>query len=305
MQVPHVVVVMSTFNGAKYLERQLDSIFAQTGVDVDCFVRDDGSSDDTVALLRRYAEHQPRLAFIAGQNVGWKRSFLTALSQAPVADFYAFSDQDDIWKPEKIRVTIETIPENQRSGLSFAHCNKLKVDDDLKEWPRQQHKIPSPSSLQWATLNGYAQGCALVMTKQLRDLVVRSMPLDENWGHDYWVGLLGYLFGHVYYTPEPLLYHVIHGGHGGNVSDTGNLFTNQMQKLKRMFDKGHFPNPAAYLLRNYSDMLNDDQRAFYERIAGYRRSLAARRWLAFRSGLYPQSRIERAAFRVFVMLGLY
>lgn len=305
MSAPHVTVVMSTYNGAHYLTQQLDSIFAQQSVNVECLVRDDGSTDNTVEVLNCYAAHEPRLSVIRGTNIGWRRSFLVALSQASEADFYAFSDQDDIWKPEKLAASIDMIPEGQRGDICLVHCNKVKVDDDFHELPRQQHKIPRPSSVGWAVLNGYAQGCASVMTRRMRDVVIRDMPLDRNWGHDYWVGLIGYLFGNVYYNSEPLFYHVIHGGNGGNVSDTGNLFTNQFRKLKRIFDKGHFPNPADILLNHYSDLMSEDQKTFFTRIARYRKSQSLKRWLIHDSGIYPQSRMERLMFRLFVMFGQY
>jgi len=96
---------MSTYNGEKYLEEQINRILAKTDVDFRLLVRDDNSSDGTVAILRRYENH-PRFQWYGGENLGCAKSFMDLLYSAPDADFYAFSDQDDIWYPNKISSAI-------------------------------------------------------------------------------------------------------------------------------------------------------------------------------------------------------
>ena len=80
-----VIVVMSAYNGSKYIEAQLDSIFRQKGVDVTCYVRDDGSKDETLEVLCKYQKSlvEGKLIISEGENVGWERSFLLALKVAP------------------------------------------------------------------------------------------------------------------------------------------------------------------------------------------------------------------------------
>lgn len=92
-----VQVLLSSFNGERYIQKQLDTIFAQRGVEVSCIVRDDGSSDRTVQIIKNYQKKQLALQLIEGENLGWRRSFMELLRLAEKADYYAFADQDDEW----------------------------------------------------------------------------------------------------------------------------------------------------------------------------------------------------------------
>ena len=100
-----IIVVISTYNGAKHIERQLNSIFEQTGVDVQVLVRDDCSRDNTVEVVQKYAQTHPqnKIEIIKGNNVGFAKSFWLGLSMCGNADYYAFADQDDVWKKDKVQ----------------------------------------------------------------------------------------------------------------------------------------------------------------------------------------------------------
>ena len=97
-----VVVVMSAYNGAQFIEKQIRSIFAQKDVDVNCLIRDDGSKDDTLDKLEELKNDFKKIDIIRGENVGWEKSFLLALKAADDAEYYAFSDQVDIWFEKKL-----------------------------------------------------------------------------------------------------------------------------------------------------------------------------------------------------------
>ena len=97
-----VQVLMSTYNGERYIRRQIDSIMAQTGVEVYLLIRDDGSEDSTVSIIQEYVEQYPdRIQIVIGKNIGWKKSFIQLLRMAGNFDYYAFADQDDYWFPDK------------------------------------------------------------------------------------------------------------------------------------------------------------------------------------------------------------
>lgn len=87
-----VTVIMSSYNGSSFIERQIKSIYNQKDVSINCFIRDDGSSDNTLQILTELQKEYANLSFIVGDNVGWEKSFLIALSLAPQADYYAFAD---------------------------------------------------------------------------------------------------------------------------------------------------------------------------------------------------------------------
>ena len=109
-----ICVIMSTYNGEKYLAEQLDSILHQEGVDVTLFVRDDGSSDGTPDLLRETASADDRFVFGTeqGKHLGAAGNFISLVRQADT-DYCLFCDQDDIWEPEKISVLIQAMLEQE------------------------------------------------------------------------------------------------------------------------------------------------------------------------------------------------
>ena len=96
-----VAVLMSTYNGEKYIRDQIDSILSQIKVNVTLFIRDDGSTDSTVKIITQYTEKYSNIKFWVGENIGVGNSFMQLLySLTDEFDYYAFSDQDDIWLNE-------------------------------------------------------------------------------------------------------------------------------------------------------------------------------------------------------------
>lgn len=158
-----ITVVMSAYNGSKYIEAQLDSIFQQVGVKVQCYVRDDGSTDDTLQVLKKYASTSGELIICEGENIGWERSFLLALKDAPQADYYAFADQDDIWFEDKLISGIKMLEkEGSKNKPCMYHCNKISVTEDLKPLAHQVRRTPRPLNRQNALIQEYAQGCGII-----------------------------------------------------------------------------------------------------------------------------------------------
>lgn len=272
-----VTVVMSAYNGEKYIERQLDTIFAQDGVDVKCYVRDDGSKDNTVKILQEYkSKKQPaRLSFSAEPNVGWQKSFLLALKDAPSADYYAFSDQDDIWFPDKLTKCIEELKKHDNNKVLMVHHNRQRVDSCLNPLPDTSIRVPRPLNRQNATLMG-VQGCTAVFNEQAKKLFTKRLP-KVNIPHDQWICILSYYFGEIYWLPEPLMYHI---QYGSNTSSAGNAIGGQMARLKSFFAGGPiYENPADDVLIGYGDMIDD--KSFLIRLRDYKINIRYRLQLFF------------------------
>ena len=105
-------ILMSTYNGARFVEAQIDSILAQDFNDFRLLIRDDGSADGTPDIIERYSEIDPRVTVEKDEkgNIGPARSFLSLL-QCSTSDFFMFADQDDIWLPGKISSSLRKIQE--------------------------------------------------------------------------------------------------------------------------------------------------------------------------------------------------
>ena len=96
-----VNILLSTYNGEKFIKQQIESLLAQTYENIAIHVRDDGSTDGTIGLLNQYSGN-PKVHLYFGDNLGYRKSFAWLLSNCCDADFYAYCDQDDVWMPDKI-----------------------------------------------------------------------------------------------------------------------------------------------------------------------------------------------------------
>lgn len=212
-----VCVVMSTYNGEKYLKEQLDSIFCQKGVDVKVYVRDDNSQDHTIEILKAY--RNDKLLFEKGNNLGAKYSFLNALSNAPDADYYAFADQDDVWDADKLVSAVTMI---KKSEMDFPdkpvlYSGRTRLVD------QNMNPINSINSSEYKnkTINPFLRGqtlssagCTMVFNRNLKKLASSYLPTVFPM-HDAWMNLLCLATGGVVlYDPVP---HISYRQHGNNV----------------------------------------------------------------------------------------
>jgi rhamnosyltransferase len=149
MSEPTVAVLMSTYNGERFIRQQVESILAQEDVKIHLFVRDDGSTDGTLQELRSIQESNiSSIDLEVGVNQGYAKSFLNLLVDVPSDyDFFAFSDQDDVWLPDKIRVALER--QNNDSSRSWIYTSALEyVDEQLhfirtRNYPNKEVTLPS------------------------------------------------------------------------------------------------------------------------------------------------------------------
>jgi rhamnosyltransferase len=131
--LPKVAVLMATYNGEKYLRQQMDSILCQTDVDVSVFVRDDHSSDNTVAIIREYAQRTGKIFLLSlkPQQLRVTKNFYSIVKEIDLSsvDFMAYSDQDDIWLPGKMNAAVKALDKNGAGGYA---SNLLRGDSEGK-----------------------------------------------------------------------------------------------------------------------------------------------------------------------------
>ena len=296
------MVVMSTYNGGDRIVKQLDSIFSQQGVDVECFIRDDGSKDNnTCNVLKNYMRHEDRLKVEFAENVGWQRSFLLALSKTPKADYYAFSDQDDVWMNDKLSKSISELEKHDPEKALLFHCNRISCTPDLKALPVQASKVPCPLNKKNALTQEYAQGCSIVINDTARNLVCRHFP-PENVPHDFWTGLICYYFGEVYYSPEPLFYHI---NHGCNASTAGHIKESRQRRLKSFLRESSYPNVAKDLINGYNDLLSTDDCKFLHNVATNKGSFVKKLRLVFDPDFKRVNWQGTLLLKLSVLLGKY
>ncbi len=164
-----VLVMLSTYNGEKFVKEQIDSILSQKDVEVTLNIRDDGSTDNTRIELRRYKD-EANVNIEYGQNIGFRKSFWHLLYNAnDDFDFYAFADQDDIWNEDKILNGIKALEAVEKDICALYATGMDVVDENLcfikkQEFPKLKISFGSALSRQRLA------GCTMVFNRYLFNL---------------------------------------------------------------------------------------------------------------------------------------
>lgn len=256
-----ITVIMSTYNGEKYLPVQIDSILAQMDVEVILYVRDDGSCDGTHGILEKYAS-EGKLIWTQGKNVGPAESFINALFDAPKADFYAFADQDDYWYPDKLITGIRAI-QNQKKPALYSGLAGL-ADSELNEMPNRHYQ---PLCTLGGALVTSATGCTMVFNQEMMDIARIYRPDCKQISmHDAWLYRVAYAMNaYVVYDPVS---HMKYRQHGRNVSG-GSI--GLKEKLRRILHKEtHFRlHTSQELYRGYGDRMCSENRKLVQAMIKY------------------------------------
>ncbi|MGI6217151.1 MAG: glycosyltransferase [Coriobacteriales bacterium] len=294
---PSVVVVMSTYNGEKYLRRQLDSVLSQDAVDLDVVVRDDGSQDDTVTILKEY-EHSGAIRLIRGRNVGYVKSFFEALSATGNYDYYCFSDQDDIWMPDKVSSAVERL-EKLPPGPKL-YCSDLLFCDENCEHPHPSHLNKIGLGGQLMLYETICSGNTMVFNHETKDLALVG-GADDVFGHDWWFGLVTCALGKVVWDETP---HILYRRTGDNTSPTGkNAIELAVYRIRKLVGGGKLPKIRAQIRRFYElygRMIDDEDLLRKVRNA----SEGNRFQKAFAGGRYRQKLVDEILLRLVLLLGL-
>ncbi len=218
-EMEKVVVLMSTYNGEKYLRNQIDSLIDQEGVEVEILVRDDGSSDDTIKILEEYKKNRyVKLEYYLGKNMGPARSFLDLMKHAQEADYYALCDQDDTWLSDKLKIAVDSI----KRIYSKAFLHEIPVlyygmprfadnDGNLLKGPKgiYEKSLDFPSCL----IKSNSTGCTMVFNRKLLEIINSKTPgsitMHDEWLHKVCLAL----GGQIVYDEDV---HILYRQHGGN-----------------------------------------------------------------------------------------
>ncbi len=203
---------MCTYNGEKHIQEQLDSIANNSMNDWRLFVYDDCSTDNTVEIIQRHACNHPEneISIVRNKtNIGAIYNFLYA-SQVIGAnmkddDYIMFCDQDDIWKPDKIEKSYESMKELEKShGIDIP----LLVSTDVSLIDENKHLIANSyakrnrfdvahADLAYHVMENHVQGCTIMFNKELANCV-KELPKHVTM-HDTWMATVAYALGHVQY----------------------------------------------------------------------------------------------------------
>lgn len=301
---PRAGILLSTYNGARFLPAQLESFRQQTESGWILFWRDDGSTDGTVALMEAFAADlggDRVVAVDAPGHHGASASFFALLrAVAPHGLPIAFADQDDVWLPEKLAWALQALADIAGPAL---YCSRQLLVDEALEPIQQSAPLHRAPGFPAALTQNIATGCTTLLNAPAADLVARSRPPDGTL-HDWWSYLLVTASGgQVIADDRPTLLYRQHGRNMVGAPAT------RLQRARAALQRG----PAAYM-----DLLRTHVAALLEQPApltpGARQDLRAldralrggpiARLRALRiAGLERQTMLETALFRWWFLIG--
>jgi glycosyltransferase involved in cell wall biosynthesis len=222
-------VILAVWNGERYLPAMLDSLLSQTTRDFNVLVRDDGSRDDTLEILKTYKpKFDGRLSVIAGEPSGSATANFGILLRETKADYVLFADQDDVWKPEKVELTLRSLKDAE---AKYGKSTPIYFATDIEVVNKDLEPI-SPSYWKWKRLNPSMmsklsqslicvsiQGMASGINRALVDL---ANPVSAKAiSHDWWAQLIAAAMGKVICDPTTTALYRVHGGNASIPKQVG------------------------------------------------------------------------------------
>ena len=293
---------MSAYNGECYIEKQIDSILFQKGIELKLMIRDDGSKDRTPQILKRYEKRYPDIIQVFyGENVGIHKSFAALMQNTVSSEYIAFADQDDVWDEDKLYIGISKL--NKFSADFYSSASRL-VDKELNYYGKttsspklHRHYMMTKSSL----LTPGTQGCTIVITKKLfQSLLEKGIP--DYYGHDTWIPVAAYYTCNCLYDKKP---HMSYRQHDN--SWTGNR-TNRVCQLKREFlffiaGMDRYAKLAKDILERYSAELSWEDKKVLVIMSDRNRTIKNKFILCFDHEFRKYGKLQNLFFKAFILFG--
>jgi glycosyltransferase involved in cell wall biosynthesis len=235
-----VAVLLATHNGSRYLQEQLDSIAQQKHSHWRLVIADDGSQDDTLAIIKSFSSRfSDRVRVVPGEPAGSARdNFFRLIRNAGPAPYYALCDQDDVWSFDKLGRLVERCQQTEDPDVPCLVYSDLEVvDSELATLnPSFMNQVrANPQTITQKTLlaENAIPGCAMLFNSALADtFLAREFDQKNAIMHDWWIALLASTVGYISYIPSPLVKYRQHATNTlGSVERSGLAFV--LSKLFR------------------------------------------------------------------------
>lgn len=295
-----VLILLSTYNGERFLKEQLDSLYAQEGVEIHILVRDDGSKDNTLCILENYQRSFGKMTIIKGiENIGVGPSFYALIKEAVDKyvdyDYYAFSDQDDVWLNCKCISGVKAINRSSNHYKLYI-SSSITTDASLR---------PISSSTKFVNSIGanlvanHIIGCSMLFNKALLIEINKintntyKLPNGKVPIHDAWAAIVAYSIGaDVIRGSDALMYYRQH--EKNTIGSRKSFFSMQYSRIKRyLFGNAHLKvNKSIIALQVLGDSIMDDNKKLMLKVANYRTSLNAKKLLLIDKRMYEYGVID-------------
>ena len=275
-----VEILMTTYNGSRYLNEQLDSIINQSYTNWHLTISDDKSNDDTIDIIDSYISRHPNKIkrVDSGKHFGNARDHFFWLMKQCNSDYLMLSDQDDVWLDNKIELSInELLRLEKQVGKNtpiLVFTDQKVVDEKLNvindSLMRYQKQNFSDINYKKLLFQNVITGCTVCMNNSLLKQVNKVNTYQDIIMHDYWLGLVASRFGKLSYIDNPTMLYRQHLSNSvGAKNNSGvSFFINKISNLKDVKDNVVQKKKQAILFKNtYSDLLNTDDELFIDNMS--------------------------------------
>jgi len=304
-----VIVLMSAYNGEKFIREQLESIRCQKNITVTLLIRDDGSSDSTEHIISDYVKTFPdfHIEFIRGDNIGYVKSFTEliriALIRYPKYNYFAFCDHDDIWLDDKLDRAIGLLEQSNHreiNNIPIMYCSNAQLVDAELNPIGMFFKIPPSISKPKCLIQNIVIGCTAVFNRKAAILFVeRHIPNITV--HDQFLYIICTLLGKTIYDHEA---HILYRQHGNNQVGKPCVYKRLKQSATKLMQDTHsLEQRAKYILSKFNDLLPMYEKSVVSRLANYRSSTSSRLSFFFDRRFQYDSFISNLIFRMKIIIG--
>ncbi len=289
-----VAVLLCTKDGERFLDKQLLSIKNQENCRVGVWVSDDGSSDETLSVLKKHQNvwGGKQFSVVSGPQQGYAANFMSLVcDQSIKADYYAFADQDDIWEPHKLSRAISNL-QTVQEGVPALYCSRTQLIDDNGNQTGLSPLVAKRPSFRNALVQSLASGNSMVMNKAARNIFCRTGPLAIP-AHDWWAYcLVSGVGGKIIYDLRPS---IRYRQHDKNVLGAPPGWCGAPKRVRALL-QGRFQTLIGLnieALKHVSEELEPENRRILDEFSAARQSWLVPRLLGVhRTGVYRQTAIE-------------
>ena len=262
---PKIDVLMTTYNGEKYLKEQIESILNQTYKNINLIISDDCSTDNTRDILKEYQDIENIKIYYQDKNLGYVANFEFLLKHVE-SDIYMLSDQDDVWMPNKIEETFKKL-EGDNADLVFTDLEVVNqnlelINKSFNKSMNKEHKIKKTlGTNQFEYLYNNITGCTIMSKKKWIDEILPIPKGSKYVIHDSWIGLIISLNGKISYLDKPTIKYRQHSENQvgteresykyNNFKQVRNLFINVKKDLFKTYIENQEKFPEELQKLNY------------------------------------------------------
>ena len=298
-----VAIIVSTYNGEKYIKEQIESLIKQTYKNIDIYIRDDGSKDYTGSILENYSKKYSNIKLYKEKNIGVVESFFCCLEKAiNNADYFAFCDQDDIWHKDKIERAVSKI-QSVTSNKPILYFTEFNYCDEKMKFNSTSKMNKRGYSFKNSLVECISSGNTMLFDKKMAEIILENRTEDICL-HDWWVYMIATSLGIIIYDSEPSLEY---RRTGNNVTPGGKGFLKlQLFRIKKFLFGDYFKNVKKQIKKFkacfYNKLSEDDKKMIdLFDIDGY--SIKTTLKKVFYPSFFRQNLIDELLIRCMFLIG--